>query len=152
MGQVLNFAFSFLQIVFHCRSTDASYFRQAVYYNARISGDCLENFCLIPAQIFSPLSPHFHPAFHPTLLRPSRPAYFLLSPLIVATSCRPFSVSRYFCSRLMGLSGIVYSIRFSSISLFMSLFKYPVLDLSPSSDNSSLADASERDRIKKYSF
>jgi hypothetical protein len=30
----------------------------------------------------------------------------------------------------------------------MSLFKYPVLDLSPSSDNSSLADAAERDRIK----
>ena len=39
----------------------------------------------------------------------------------------PFSVSRYFCNRLFGFSGMVYSMKFAASNSFTALFKEPVL-------------------------
>ena len=60
------------------------------------------------------------------------PFLVLLYFCIDFSKCFPASVRRYFCKRLLGLSGMVYSIDFLSISSLMVRLKAPVLLFNPS--------------------
>jgi len=66
-------------------------------------------------------------------------AYFPL-PMYLSNHAFPFLVSRYFCKRLFGLSGIVYSIRSLSSNLETALFIAPDMVLCPKAFAISLRD------------